>query len=206
VQSAEAVPNREESLSVSAESALTAKALAMAKSAHAGQSRKDGSAYVRHPQAVAETLESAGFGDEIIAAALLHDVVERSEFGLPEVAGEFGVRVGELVSVMTEDDSIDDYVERKHAQRRRVATAGPDAVAIFAADKLANLIDVRRAYARDGEAVGSYFDAGLDARIELWHADLEMAEQIAPTLPYLRELRYELESLEEDRAGAARRA
>jgi (p)ppGpp synthase/HD superfamily hydrolase len=175
-------------------------ALELARAAHADQVRKDGSPFIGHPRAVGEILEQAGFDDEIVAAALLHDVVEDSAIGAAEVERRFGERVAALVSAMTEDPAIEDYGERKRAQRSQVEAAGPEAVAIYAADKLANLRDVRRAYARDSEAIGRRFQVSLNKRIAIWREDLEMASRVAPQLPYLRELRYELESLEEQRA------
>jgi (p)ppGpp synthase/HD superfamily hydrolase len=179
---------------------LVGTALELAGAAHADQVRKDGSPFIGHPRAVGEILEDAGFDDEIVAAALLHDVVEDSEIGAADVERRFGERVAALVSAMTEDSAIGDYGERKRAQRAQVEAAGPDAVAIYAADKLANVRDLRRAYEREGEAIGRRFQVSLDERIAIWREDHEMAARVAPRLPYLRELRYELESLEEQRA------
>ena len=53
----------------------------VAREAHAGQIRNGsgGMPYIDHPVAVAELLAEHGFGDEVLAAALLHDVVEDSE-------------------------------------------------------------------------------------------------------------------------------
>ena len=180
---------------------ILVKARDLAHSAHCGQSRKDGSPFIGHPEAVAEILGSAGFDEEVLAAALLHDVVEHSGVGLDEIEAGFTEMVQGLVLALTEDESIDDYSQRKRVQRALVKQTGSDAVAIFAADKLANVIDLRRAYEQQGERVGELFEAGLDVRIELWQEDLEMAEHVAPSLPYLRELRYQLEALEEDRAS-----
>ncbi len=64
-----------------------ATALEKARDAHAGQIRNGsgGMPYVEHPIAVAALLDEHGFGDEILAAALLHDVVEDSETTLDEL-------------------------------------------------------------------------------------------------------------------------
>jgi len=175
-------------------------ALQLASGAHADQVRKDGSPYIGHPRAVGELLERAGFDEEVLAAALLHDVVEDSEIEQREVERRFGPRVAALVAAMTEDPTIEDYHERKRAQRERVEAAGREAVAIYAADKLANLRDTRRGYGREGEAIERRFQVPLDVRIAIWREDFEMASRFEPRLPYLRELRYELESLEEQRA------
>jgi (p)ppGpp synthase/HD superfamily hydrolase len=183
------------------ETGLQSEAFDLARAAHAGQSRKDGSPYIGHPQEVTETLAEAGFDDEVLAAALLHDVVEKGVVDIDEVEQRFGSRVAKLVEALTEDPEIEDYVERKLALRAKVEAAGQEAAAIFAADKLANVRDVSRVYSREGEAAGRLFEPGLDARIALWHEDLEMARRAAPDLPFLRDLSYELESLEEQRSG-----
>jgi (p)ppGpp synthase/HD superfamily hydrolase len=202
VDKADALAGRGASMTEgSRESDLLSAAFELARATHAGQSRKDGSPYIGHPQEVTDTLAAAGLDDEVLAAALLHDVVEKGEIGSSEVAERFGDRVARLVDALTEDPAIDDYAKRKRALRGQVEQAGKEAVAIFAADKLANIRDVSRLYAREGERAGRLFDGGLDARIGLWHEDLEMASRVGPDIPFLRDLRYALESLEERRAA-----
>ena len=75
-------------------SALVAKPLEMAREAHAGQTRNGsgGMPYIDHPVAVAELLAEHGFGDEVLAAALLHDVVEDSETSVDDMRERFGER------------------------------------------------------------------------------------------------------------------
>lgn len=182
-------------------SALLDAALACAGRAHADQERKDGSPFIGHPRAVAEILEQAGFDETVVVAALLHDVVEDSEIEQADIRRRFGERVSALVAAMTEDPGIEDYYERKRSQRVQVEDAGPDAIAIYAADKLANVRDTRRGYAREGEAIRARFQVPLAARIAIWREDFEMASRQEPQLPYLRELRYELESLQEQRSA-----
>jgi len=184
---------------------LVAEAYRLAAEAHDGQRRKDdGTPYITHPIAVAELLHDAGFDDEVIAAALLHDVVEDTEMGPGEIAERFGERVAELVEALSEDGGIEDYEERKREHREQVEESGRDAIAIYIADKLSNLRDMRRIYAEEGEAIASRFKAPLDVRVRLWRDDLEMAKRSAPDLPYLSEFERQLEEFEGERA--ARRA
>ena len=75
----------------------------------------------------------------MLAAALLHDVVEDSETTLDELRELFGDEVAGLVGALTDDESIDSYRERKAEHRERVAAAPPDALAIYGADKLTNV-------------------------------------------------------------------
>jgi (p)ppGpp synthase/HD superfamily hydrolase len=179
------------------------RAHALAREAHRGQSGKDGrSPYIGHPLAVAERLAADGLDEQTVTAAILHDVVERSELGIDEVVARFGVEVGELVSALTDDDTIDSFHTRKREHRDRVAAAGPRAGAIYAADKLANLRELERLYAKLGEAASGRLPVSIDTRVAIWRDDLAMLEALAPELAVVRELREELGRFEEQRPGA----
>jgi len=70
---------------------LARSARAFAQEAHEGQRRKQtGEPFVRHPIAVAELLAERGCDTEVLAAAYLHDVVEKTEVGLDEIRDRFG--------------------------------------------------------------------------------------------------------------------
>ncbi len=187
-------------------SELVKNALETARSAHAGQLRRasNGQPFIAHPLAVAERLVEHRYGDEVLAAALLHDVVEKSETSIDEVRAQFGEIVGNLVEVMTEDESIPDYEERKEEHRQRAATADPAALAIFAADKLANVAMLREAYALIEERVGDELAVPLDLRIYVWEADLEMLFDKAPGMRLTNELADEMVNLWADRFRSVR--
>jgi (p)ppGpp synthase/HD superfamily hydrolase len=181
-------------------SPLIASAYELAAAAHAGQRRKDdGSPYISHPVAVAQVLREAGFREQMIAAALLHDVVEDTELSTEEVAERFCDEVAELVDALSEDAGIEDFEERKRAHREQVEEAGREAVAIYIADKLSNLKDMRAIYAQEGEAIAPRFAAPLGVRIVLWREDAEMASRVAQELPYLGEFRAALDGFERER-------
>jgi (p)ppGpp synthase/HD superfamily hydrolase len=186
-----------------AESRPIREALEMAEAAHAGQTRNGsgGMAYIHHPVAVAELLAAEGFGEEAVAAALLHDVVEDSEASVDDVRERFGAAVADLVAALTEDDSIEPYRRRKDEHRRRVEAAGGDALAIYAADKLSNIRVLRRTLGEDGESAGEEFEVPLDAKEKIWADDLAMLRREAPELPSVAELAAELERLHATRAG-----
>lgn len=135
----------------------------------------------------------------MLAAALLHDAVEDSETTVGEVVERFGHVVGELVAALTEDDEIDDWVPRKDALRGQVGEAGPAAAAIYAADKVVNLREMRGTYAAYGEAsIDLHKAPTLDLRVAAWSADLALVEPLAePGL--VAELRAELRGFERQR-------
>jgi len=176
-----------------AESELIREALEMADRAHQGQTRSGsgGMAYIHHPVAVAELLAGHGFGEQTVAAALLHDVVEDSEASIEDIRGGFGEPVAGLVGALTDDERIEPYERRKAEHRERVAAAGPEALAIYGADKLSNVRVLRRAYAQD-ESAGDEFKVPLDTKEQIWRDDLAMLREEAPQLPFLDDLEAEL--------------
>lgn len=145
----------------------------------------EGGTGIAHPTAVAELLGREGFGDDAIAAAFLHDVVEDTGHGLPEIGVRFGPAVCRLVEAMTENPGIEPYEARKDEHRRRVLAAGRDSAAIYAADKLAR---VRAMRAGD--------EASDPRRLAHYRATLELFRAERPDLPFLGELESELPELE----------
>ena len=189
-------------------SRLVAEALAKATEAHAGQVRNGsgGMAYVEHPKMVAELLAEHGYGDEVLAAALLHDVVEDSETTVAELRQSFGEPVAGMVAVLSDDESIADYRERKAEHRRRVEAADGEALAIYGADKLTNATTLRRAHAEQGEAVAGEFKVPLELKLEVWEADAALLDREAPELPFLAELDAALSRLRAELTAAAPRS
>lgn len=176
-------------------------ALETARGAHAGQIRNNsgGRPYIDHPLAVAELLAEHDYGEEVLAAALLHDVVEESELEVADVRKRFGEPVAGLVEALTDDPEIEPYERRKDEQRRQVELAGANALAIYAADKLNNIRALRNAYATAGEAVSAELKAPLDVKVRIWEADLDLLSVAAPDLPFLTQLEDQLAGLRTDR-------
>ncbi|HET6571364.1 MAG TPA: HD domain-containing protein [Solirubrobacterales bacterium] len=188
-------------------SILVRSALSVARRAHAGQTRQTGCEeipFIEHSLAVAELLAQHNYADEVLAAGLLHDVLESSELGAEQLHGRFGEEVAELVEALTEDASIEDYEERKQEHRRRVAAAGPHAQAIFAADKVANVAVLRDAYAVRGEDVDEELPVSLDTKILIWEFDLEMLFANAPGVPLVDRFADEMVGLWGQRAEGER--
>lgn len=126
------------------------KALALAGAAHAGERHDvDGQPFIDHVLAVAGLVSAAGLGEHVVAAALLHDVVEHSDVSIRVVENRFGSDVAALVAALTEPAS-GPRAARKAAHRRQIAAAGSDAQAIFVADKIALARALRRGLRRVG--------------------------------------------------------
>jgi (p)ppGpp synthase/HD superfamily hydrolase len=175
-------------------SPLVRAALEKARTAHAGQVRNGsgGMPYVEHPMAVAARLDEHGYGEEVLAAALLHDVVEDSGTSLDEIREEFGEGVAGMVGALTDDEGLDSYRERKAEHRERVAAAAGEALAIYGSDKLTNVMTLREAYEAEGDAVREEFKVPIELKTEIWEADRDLLREKAPELPFLDELDAEL--------------
>lgn len=114
-----------------------------AANAHAGQVRKyTGEPYINHPVAVASILQTAtnpSFSPEVIAAALLHDVVEDTDVTLSEIEDIFGSEVATLVEMVTGVSILEDGNRRirKEIDRQHLDKGSFEGKSI----KLADLID-----------------------------------------------------------------
>lgn len=81
---------------------IITKAFLFAKNAHAGMRRKSGEAYIFHPIAVARIVaREMGLGSTSIVSALLHDVVEDTEYTVEDIRMMFGDKVAEIVEGLT---------------------------------------------------------------------------------------------------------
>jgi (p)ppGpp synthase/HD superfamily hydrolase len=189
-------------------SPLVRAAYEKASAAHAGQVRNGsgGLPYIEHPTAVAARLECHGYGEEVLAAALLHDVVEDSGTSVEELRREFGDRVAELVAALSDDGAIDDYRARKDEHRARVRRFDGDAFAIYGSDKLTNSSTLHLALGREGDAVREEFKVPLELKLEVWEEDAAMLRREAAELPFLDELDRALSLLRADLAAASPRA
>jgi (p)ppGpp synthase/HD superfamily hydrolase len=158
-------------------------AFRFARSAHHGPRSAD-ETHIAHPVAVAQLLHREGFAAPVVAAALLHDVVEDTHTDVAEIKGRFGPEVAQLVEAMTENPEIPSYAERKGEHRQRVARDRRVA-AIYAADKVANTRGIRDEAAAPAE------------KVEHYRRTLQELCRQHPDLPFLDELRFELERLQE---------
>jgi (p)ppGpp synthase/HD superfamily hydrolase len=113
-------------------------ALRFASARHADQLREiDHAPFIAHPIEVGRLLRADGHSDEIIAAGLLHDVLEKTATTSGELHRRFGARIARVVESVSDDPSIRDSKSRKRELRHRVAHADSPTRAVFAADKIA---------------------------------------------------------------------
>lgn len=81
---------------------IVTKAFNFARQAHKGVRRLSGEPYIMHPIAVAQiACEEMGLGSTSICAALLHDVVEDTDYTVEDIQNIFGDKVAQIVDGLT---------------------------------------------------------------------------------------------------------
>jgi guanosine-3',5'-bis(diphosphate) 3'-pyrophosphohydrolase len=124
-----------------ADIAIIERAYSAAEKAHDGQKRKSGEPYITHPVAVAQILADLGIGPKTIAAALLHDTVEDTDYTLDMLRRDFGDEVAMLVDGVTKLDKLK-YGDSAQAEtvRKMVVAMSKDirVLVIKLADRLHN--------------------------------------------------------------------
>jgi GTP diphosphokinase / guanosine-3',5'-bis(diphosphate) 3'-diphosphatase len=124
-----------------ADTALIERAYAAAEKAHSGQKRKSGEPYITHPVAVAQILADLGIGPITLAAALLHDTVEDTDYTLEMLRRDFGDEIAMLVDGVTKLDKLK-YGDSAQAEtvRKMIVAMSKDirVLVIKLADRLHN--------------------------------------------------------------------
>ncbi|MEU0565373.1 bifunctional (p)ppGpp synthetase/guanosine-3',5'-bis(diphosphate) 3'-pyrophosphohydrolase [Nonomuraea sp. NPDC005983] len=113
---------------------------------HRDQKRKSGDPYITHPLAVATILAELGTDDETLCAALLHDTVEDTAYGLEELRSDFGDTIGSLVDGVTKLDKVKfgDAAQAETVRKMVVAMSRDIRVLIIKlADRLHNMRTMR---------------------------------------------------------------
>ncbi|WP_248960094.1 RelA/SpoT family protein [Sphaerisporangium perillae] len=113
---------------------------------HRDQKRKSGDPYITHPLAVATILAELGTDDETLCAALLHDTVEDTAYGLDELSADFGENISLLVDGVTKLDKVKfgDAAQAETVRKMVVAMSRDIRVLVIKlADRLHNMRTLR---------------------------------------------------------------
>jgi len=170
-----------------------AEALVFAANCHSGQFRKDGrTPYINHPLEVMQLLAEAGETDEdVLSAAVLHDVIEDTSTTPEEIEERFGKRVCAIVLELTDDKRLKKH-ERKRIQLETAESISAEARRIRLCDKICNVRDIVHKAPRgwDQRRRLEYVEwaAGLAKRLRGCHAELEnvLAKELEDALKELR--------------------
>lgn len=110
--------------------------------AHTGITRKSGEPYVLHPIAVSCILANMRLDAETLMAALLHDVIEDTQYTKEDITEKFGLTVAELVDGVTKLSQSSDKEYNKAASFRKILQAtlqDPRVIIIKLADRYHNM-------------------------------------------------------------------
>jgi (p)ppGpp synthase/HD superfamily hydrolase len=145
---------------------------------HSGQARKASTIpYIAHLMGVASLVLEAGGDEDLVIAALLHDVVEDCGGApiLARVRKQFGVRVAKVVEGCTDADSYPKppWRERKERYLAHLKDADAETRLVSAADKLNNIRSILTDYRQLGELVWERFNGGREGTLWYYRALLD---------------------------------
>ena len=120
------------------------RAFFLAKEAHQGVRRRSGEPYLLHPIAVAKiVIEEIGLGVKSVVAALLHDVVEDTEYSVEDMERIFGPKIASMVDGLTKMSGVFNAETSEQAEyfRKVLLTLSDDVrvILIKIADRLHNM-------------------------------------------------------------------
>ena len=154
---------------------LVSEAIAFAVKAHDGMRRKKSEApYILHPMEAAVIVGTMTDDQNLIAAAVLHDVVEDAGVTIQEIEERFGKRVRELVASETENKRVDLPPASTWRIRKEESLAvleSTDDIAVlmvWLGDKLANMRAIYRDFKVEGEAMWRRFNQ-KDVNEQAWY-------------------------------------
>ncbi len=161
---------------------LLDQAIIFAVKAHAGAQRRDGhTPYILHCTEAAAIAATMTEDQEVLAAAVLHDVVEDTAVTAQELEEKFGSRVAQLVLAMSENKRPelppeDTWLVRKEETISALEQSRDPAVhQLFLADKLSNLRGIARDYTEYGNDLWEFFHQKSRAKQSWYYFRLESA-------------------------------
>jgi len=135
-------------------------AILFAAEAHRDQYRKGTiMPYIFHPINVGRILLEHGCLRNVVAAGILHDVIEDTDVTPVELKRSFNEKIFKYVMAVTEPDKTLPWEERKAAYIEKAKTASLRILQVMLADKYDNLRQIRDDLAGAGEAVWERFNA-----------------------------------------------
>lgn len=161
------------------------RAYAFAKEAHKGVRRRSGEAYILHPIAVARIVsQEIGLGSTSICAALLHDVVEDTDYTVEDIENLFGSKIASIVEGLTKISGgiVADHISLQTENfRKLLLTMSEDirVIIIKIADRLHNMrtldsLTPAKRFKIAGET--AYIYAPLAHRLGLYAIKLELED------------------------------
>ena len=169
------------------------RAIILAVKAHSGDCRKGTKLpYIVHPIESCAIAASITDDKEIIAAAVLHDVVEDTDVTIEEIEEKFGKRVKELVGAETEDKRADLppaatwRIRKEESLAELKSTEDIAVLMVWLGDKLANMRSIYRDWKVEGDAMWQRFNQ-KDVKEQAWYygSIVKLTERLSDTSAWL---------------------
>lgn len=134
---------------------------------HKGQVRKGAVPlpYVTHLMSVAFILADYTADENVVAAGLLHDTLEDTDYTEEELAEDFSLEIAVIVVAVSEPKSELSWVESKRVYEKLVEEGGESAHLVACADKIHNMRSATEEYYQDHERFMGDFGTNLDERV-----------------------------------------
>jgi (p)ppGpp synthase/HD superfamily hydrolase len=171
---------------------LVSEAIAFSAKAHDGMRRRKGeSPYILHPMEVGVIIGTMSENQELIAAGILHDVVEDAGVSIEEIGEKFGARVMELVASETENkreelSAEETWLVRKEESLEKLRTTNDiEVMRLWIGDKLSNIRAIYRDFLIEGNAIWDKFHQS-DVNIQAWYyrSIMKYTERLSDTLAW----------------------
>ncbi|MBO6082380.1 MAG: bifunctional (p)ppGpp synthetase/guanosine-3',5'-bis(diphosphate) 3'-pyrophosphohydrolase [Bacteroidales bacterium] len=166
------------------------RAILFATRAHAGTERRGkGFPYLVHPLEAMAIVATMTPDQELLAAAVLHDVVEDTSYTVEDIRAEFGDRVARIVAAESDSqiagDPCGSWHYRKEQALKKLASASRDVKMVALGDKLSNMRAIARDYSAQGESFWDLFHA-KDPAEHAWryHALADALSELSDTFAY----------------------
>ena len=172
---------------------LVSEAIAFSTIAHDGMRRRKSDApYILHPMEVGVIVGTMTDKQEVIAAGVLHDVVEDAGISIEEIGEKFGARVMELVASETENKREelppeDTWRIRKEESLEKLrSTNDIEVLMLWIGDKLSNIRTIYRDYLIEGNALWNKFHQS-DINVQAWYyrSIMKYTERLSDTLAWI---------------------
>ena len=172
---------------------LVSEAIEFATKVHDGMRRKkSNSPYILHPLETAAIVGTMTDDQEVIASAVLHDVVEDTGVTIEEIEQRFGKRVRELVESETENKRKEMPASQSWRIRKEESlevlkkTNDLGVLMIWLGDKLANIRSLYRQLKEDGNAMWEQYNQ-KDAKEHAWYyySIIELTSRLSHTSAWL---------------------
>ena len=172
---------------------LVSEAIAFSTMAHDGmRRRKSDVPYILHPMEVGAIVGTMTDDQEVIAAGVLHDVVEDAGVSIEEIGEKFGARVMELVASETENKREDLppedtwRIRKEESLEKLKATNDIDVLILWIGDKLSNIRAIYRDYLIEGNAIWNKFHQS-DVNVQAWYyrSIMKYTERLSHTLAWI---------------------